>query len=234
VSVGSSDSPANVAGGSAASTPATHEEHPHQEARPEHPTPLPEHEREITAILLRTKSPSPGAPAELFAPGLVKDINKDNVAQAVLPIGVISRFFDSVIGPLTYVLFALAVLIVIVSGIGIMVSIYNSMSERRHEIAVMRALGAARGKVMLIVLLESILLALGGGLCGWVLGHVLIGVLGPWISGATSVQVGFLQFAPEYELILIPALIVLASLVGYLPALSAYRTDVARALTAAP
>ena len=185
--------------------------------------------REVTAILLRTKSPTPCA-ARLFAPGLVKMINKDNVAQAVLPIGEISRLFDALIGPLTYLLLGLAVLIVVVSGIGIMVSIYNSMSERRHEIAVMRALGAHRGKIMMIVLAESILLALTGGLCGWLLGHVLIGVLGPWISGATSVSVGFLQFAPQYELILIPGLIGLASLVGFLPALSAYRTDVARAI----
>jgi putative ABC transport system permease protein len=198
------------------------------------PIPLADNLREVTSILLRTKSPTPGAPAELFAPGLSKTINKENVAQAVLPIGVISRFFDGIIGPLTYTLFALAVLIVVVSGIGIMVSIYNSMSERRHEIAVMRALGAARGKVMLIVLVESILLALFGGLCGWVLGHVLIGVLSPWIAGATSVSVGYFKFAPQYELILIPALIGLASLVGFLPALSAYRTDVARALTASP
>ena len=57
-------------------------------------------------------------------------------------------------------------MVVIVAGIGILVSIYNSMSERRHEIAVMRALGARRNTVMLIVLLESILLALGGGLLG--------------------------------------------------------------------
>ncbi len=37
------------------------------------------------------------------------------------------------------VLLSLTVMIVIVSGIGILVSIYNSMSERQHEIAVMRA-----------------------------------------------------------------------------------------------
>ena len=65
-------------------------------------------------------------------------------------------------------------MIVIVSGIGILVSIYNSMSERQHEIAVMRALGAGRRTVMLLVLLESILLSLAGGLAGWVVGHALI------------------------------------------------------------
>jgi len=35
-------------------------------------------------------------------------------------------------------------------------------------------------------------------------------------------------------LILIPGLVVLASAVGYLPALAAYRTDVAKSLISAP
>jgi putative ABC transport system permease protein len=48
------------------------------------------------------------------------------------------------------------------------------------------------------------------------------------------VAVGFLQFAPVSELILIPGLVLLASLVGFLPALAAYRTDVGKALTATP
>ena len=79
-------------------------------------------------------------------------------------------------------LLGLTVLIVVVAGVGILVSIYNSMSERRREIAVMRALGASRGAVMLIVLLESILLALAGGVLGWLLGHALLAGLAPWIA----------------------------------------------------
>ena len=46
-------------------------------------------------------------------------------------------------------------------------------------------------------------------------------------------SVGLLQFRPP-ELMLIPGLLVLASVVGYLPAVAAYRTDVARSLTANP
>jgi putative ABC transport system permease protein len=158
--------------------------------------------------------------------------------------------------PLTMVLFGLTVLVVIVSAIGIMVSIYNSMSERRHEIAVMRALGARRGKIMAIVLLESILLALMGGLCGWLLGHALVAGLSPLIAERTGVEIGFGYLAPPInvinwevpvgenpfrirwdaypELLLIPGLILLASLVGFLPALSAYKTDVSKSLTATP
>ncbi len=137
------------------------------------------------------------------------------------------------VDPLRIVLLSLTVMIVIVSGIGILVSIYNSMSERRHEIAVMRALGAGRQTVMFIVLLESILLSLAGGLAGWVVGHGLIGGLSPWIARKPAFRIGFLQFV-GYELVIIPGLIVLAAVVGYLPALAAYRTDVAKALSATP
>ena len=45
----------------------------------------------------------------------------------------------------------------------------------------------------------------------------------------TGVGLGLFQFDSK-ELMLIPALVVLASLVGFLPAVSAYRTDVAKAL----
>jgi putative ABC transport system permease protein len=46
-------------------------------------------------------------------------------------------------------------------------------------------------------------------------------------------SVNLLQFR-TMELILIPGLVVLASVVGYLPAVAAYRTDVSRSLAAAP
>jgi putative ABC transport system permease protein len=107
------------------------------------------------------------------------------------------------------------------------------MSDRRHEIAVIRALGAKRRTVMLIVLLESILLALGGGLIGLALGHGLTGVLAPMIAERTGVAVNALQFQFN-ELILVPGLILLASAVGYMPAVVAYRTDVAQSLISSP
>jgi putative ABC transport system permease protein len=109
------------------------------------------------------------------------------------------------------------------------VSIYNSMSERAHDIAVMRALGASRGAVMAIILVESILLALLGGLIGILLGHGLMGAVSPFVVERTGVVLNWYHFDWQ-ELILIPGLVLLASLVGFLPALAAYRTDVAKSL----
>lgn len=191
-----------------------------------HHEPLPEDQREVTAILIRTNNPTAG-----FT--LPPAINKGPVAQAVMPIREIRKLFDGLIGNLQMILLVLSVLIVVVAGIGIMVSIYNSMSDRRREIAIMRALGAGRGTVRTLILLESILLSVLGGLAGFLLGHGLIGLLSPYIASHTGVPIGAFQFVPA-ELVLIPGLVLLATLAGYLPALSAYRTDVSRALSQSP
>ena len=67
------------------------------------------------------------------------------------------------------------------------------------------------------------------GALGVLMGHSLIFVLGPWISGATGIIVSAWHFQWA-ELILVPGLVALASVVGYLPAVIAYRTDVAQSL----
>ncbi|MEM8681373.1 MAG: ABC transporter permease, partial [Planctomycetota bacterium] len=212
--------------------------HPHDRTEP-----LPIEQREVTALLVRTTNP-------FVIPGLKNNINEGTVAQAVMPIQEITGLFETIVKPIQMMQLATFGLICIVSGVGILVSIYNSMSERRHEIAIMRALGSDRGTVMWIVLLESIILALGGGLLGWVAGHVLVAAASPWIELHTGVSIGLFDFAPglnlaevfggskdlnvSSELLLIPALIVLAVLVGFLPAISAYKTDVGDALSASP
>ena len=185
-------------------------------------------EKQITAVLVCIR-PTPPGRTDVVA----RLINDGKVAQAAVPARVIADLFEGIVGKLQWILLGMAVLTVVVAGISIMVSIYNSMSDRRHEIAVMRALGARRVTVMLIILMESILLSLIGGVCGLLLGHGMIWACSPWIVDWTGVVVGLLQFQ-WMELVLIPGLIVLASAVGYLPALTAYRTDVAQSLTNTP
>lgn len=186
--------------------------------------PLPIDQREVTSILVLCNDPL-GPLALDF--GVNK--GKDRIAQAVAPAREVHTLLNSILGPLRIVLLILTVLVVIVAGISILVSIYNSMNERSHDIAVMRALGASRNAVMGIVLVESILLAVGGGVFGILLGHGIIGLASPYVLERTGISLSLFQFDWQ-ELVLIPGLIVLAALVGFLPALAAYRTDVAKAL----
>ncbi|HEY3392409.1 MAG TPA: FtsX-like permease family protein [Lacipirellulaceae bacterium] len=186
--------------------------------------PLPLEQREVTSILVLCNSP--------LAPTVLEDaFNRENdpLAQSVAPAREVALLMNSIVGPVRVILLVLTVLIVIVAGVSILVSIYNSMSERSHDIAVMRALGASRGAVMAVILVESILLSLGGGFIGMLVGHGVIALASPYVLDRTGIALGLFEFDWQ-ELVLIPGLIVLASLVGLLPALAAYKTDVAKAL----
>ena len=104
---------------------------------------------------------------------------------------------------------------------------------------------------MSVVLLESVMISMIGGLIGWLAGHGLIGLASGKIESETGVVVSALDLAPpmkelsyllgeqltpniSVEIWLIPLLIVLAIAVGFLPAWTAYRTDVAEALQSSP
>jgi putative ABC transport system permease protein len=188
--------------------------------------PLPEEQREVTSILVRCK------PDQMMAPMMVElGVNKgeDLTGQAVAPVNVVERLQDSFIGPMRMLLLVLTVLIIVVAGISILVSIYNSMSERSHDIAVMRALGASRTAVMVVILVESIFLSLLGGLAGLLLGHGVLALASPLVEYYTGITVRAWHFSWQ-EMLLVPGLVAFAALVGFLPALSAYRTDVAKTL----
>lgn len=202
--------------------------------------------KEVTALLVDTKDP-------FRSIQMVSLINEGNQAQAVKPVATIFTLFSRIVGPIRNLLLVITLLICVVSGISILVSIYNSMSDRKQEIAVMRSLGAGRSTVMTVVLLESVIISMVGGFVGWVAGHALIGLASGKIEAETGVVISALDLAPKMdelayllgpelasrinvsvEVWLIPLLVILSIAVGFLPALSAYRTDVAQALQANP
>jgi len=191
------------------------------------PTRLPFAQREVTALLLDTAS-LPGLPPELTAMGLRTAINEGRDGQAALPIAEIRQLLDLFVRPLELLLLLVTALVVIVSAIGILVSMVGSSLERSRDVAIMRALGARRSHVLSVVLIEAVLLAVGGGLAGWMLGHLLVGAIGPLISTNAGVSASIFSAAPGAELLLVPFLVVLAILAALLPALAAYRTDVAK------
>jgi putative ABC transport system permease protein len=190
------------------------------------PKPLPFAQREVTAILLETAS-LPGLPPELTSMGLRTTINEGQEAQAALPIAEIRQLLDLFVKPLELLLLLVTTLVVIVSAIGILVSMVGSSLERSRDVAVMRALGARRAHVLATVLFEAILLAGFGGVAGWTLGHAIVAAIGPWITTNAGVSAGILS-GSWAEALLVPLLVGLAIAAALIPAIAAYRTDVAK------
>lgn len=177
--------------------------------------------KSLAAVLVQTRENSPMDPISLTA-----EMRNGFKAQAVNPIRPMQRLNDEVVGNIKKALLIMSVLILIVSGVSIFVSIYNSMSDRRREISIMRALGAPRSSVFSIILAESVLLCAIGGLLGLFLGHLLVFAGAPAITKETGLILD--PWAFEWtEFLVFPFLFILAVIVGFLPALTAYRTDVA-------
>ena len=195
-----------------------HEGHDHGHAHETPPV-----QKEVTAILLSCKTP-------IAAQLLAGELRKGYKAQAVNPIFPMQKLMNDILGPVKQLLVFMTGLIVLVSGIGIFVSIYNSMSARRREIAIMRALGAQRRTVFGIILTESIILCVGGGLVGLLLGHGMVYLAAPIVEVRTGLIINPLAFE-NTELVLFPALFLMSVLVGFLPGMSAYQTDVAESLS---
>lgn len=191
---------------------------------------MPDLQKEISAILLTmsSKGASPYV-SQSRSLQMKAEINEGFKSMAVSPVQVMTNLVQTQIGDIKNVMLLLTALIVVVSANGIFVSIYNSMADRRKEIGIMRALGARRGTMLGIILAESVLLCLGGGLLGFFGGHLLVLVAAPWIASKYGLIIDPWHFEVA-ELAIFPVLLALAVIVGILPGLTAYRTDVASAL----
>ena len=183
---------------------------------------LPIEKREVTAILLK--------PSGFNAINLQKQVNKSSFAQAVSPISEINGLLSFFIKPIKWALLALTSMVCLVSAISILVSIYNSMNERKRDIAVMRALGASRDRVTLIILIESVLICLIGGVLGWFMGHMIGPLANPWTESKTGIRLQFLNVNSEMEIWIIPGLFLIGVLAGLIPSINAYRVSVAKSL----
>jgi putative ABC transport system permease protein len=121
------------------------------------------------------------------------------------------------------VMVALASISLLVGGIGIMNIMLASVLERTPEIGLRRALGATRVDVIRQFVLETTLLAVGGGVLGLLLGVALSQVIASFAGWSTVVTAGALLLA-----FLVSVLVGLVS--GIYPAMKAARLDPVQAL----
>lgn len=159
-------------------------------------------------------------------------------AQAVQPLQRLTMFFKTTLSHVLAAFMAIAFMVVLVSTIGIVVWIYNSMSERRRDIAIMRSLGAGRWTIVLTILLECVTLLGIGALLGVPGGHLGVMVAAGFVqtqSGAifdawSPVVLDVLGRPVYAELALFFGMTILGAIVGILPAFKAYKTDVGNIL----
>jgi putative ABC transport system permease protein len=159
-------------------------------------------------------------------------INSGPDAVAVMPAQVMSEFFNQILDVPSKIILLVCGLVTVVAAVGILVSIYNSVSARNREIAILRALGATKARVLALICVEAGAIGLFGGILGLIAGH-LIGAVGSHYMDRVMGQ-GFNWLAATWqEFAYLGGVVVIAVLAGLVPAMKAYKTPVATNLVAA-
>lgn len=176
---------------------------------------------EYTALLVSYSSPM----AAVMFPRFV---NTQTSLQAASPAFETTRLL-SLLGVGIDALRAFGLILILAAALGVFIALYNALKERQYDLAIMRTLGASRGKLLMHVLLEGLLLAAMGTALGLVLGHFATELLGGAVQRAQQMRLTGWTWTPE-EFVLIILALGVGLVAALLPALQAYRTDIARTL----
>ncbi len=99
---------------------------------------------------------------------------------------------------MSILLIAVASVVFVVGGIGIMNVLFVSVKERTREIGILKALGSSRKDILLQFLLEANIISIFGGIVGVIVGYLLMPVVrlsGMSVVASTSAAVIALLFA---------------------------------------
>ncbi len=180
---------------------------------------------DVSAVLIKLKGDSPLVGFQL---GTLYNRQGNRLTFAYPIAAVIADLFNK-ISWFDQILTLVAYLVALIATASILASIYNSMNERRREIAILRALGARRRTIFGAILLEAATISALGMVIGFVAYGVIMSVAANVIRAQTGVVLDPLKYYPV--MLWAPAmLIVLGALAGVIPAVKAYRTQVAEYL----
>lgn len=145
------------------------------------------------------------------------------------------KYYEDQAGPVAGPLLALAIMVAVVMGIGAVFGAMNTMyaivAARTREIGTLRALGFSRRSILLSFVMESVFLALVGGVLGCLLALPANG-----LTGASGNTAGFAELAwafkvtPEIVMGGLIFAVLMGLLGGLMPALRAARLPITSAL----
>lgn len=202
------------------------EQEPHTEELTTRDDLIPE-DLKITGIYLRLMT-RPGSDASAALAQVFDQLRRDTTITVAQPAQQIGNLFR-IVSNVDQIFLGLAGVVMVSSGIAVMLALYNSMEQRRRQIAVLRVLGCSRPRIFGLVLTESALLGLigaAGGVVLCVIGAKLVAIIMKERLGLVIES----KLEPRWTLIIVIATVLLAALAGVIPAAMAYRTSVARNL----
>lgn len=177
--------------------------------------------KEITSLLIQYRSP-------MGVLQIPRWVNGQSSLQAASPAFETARLF-SILGVGVEILGGFAYVLIFISGLSIFIALYNSLKERKYDLAIMRSMGAGRSKLLISILMEGSLLTLSGSAMGILLGHGVLQVLNSFSEETQKAGINGIVFYTEEWIILVGSLL-LGIISAVIPAIQAYRTDISKVL----
>ena len=144
------------------------------------------------------------------------------------------KYYENLAGPTAGALMGLAAFVAVVMGIGAVFGAMNTMyaivSQRTREIGTLRALGFSRFSILFSFVLESVLLAIVGGLLGCLVALPMNGFTAATGTNAFSELAFAFKVTPTLLIIGLIFAVLMGIVGGLLPALRASRMPITRAL----
>ena len=145
------------------------------------------------------------------------------------------KYYENLAGPTAGALLGLAAFVAVVMGIGAVFGAMNTMyaivSQRTREIGTLRALGFSRFSILVSFVLESVMLALIGGVLGCLVAFTMNGyTAGTGQTQSFSEMAFAFKITPNVLLIGIVFAVLMGFVGGLLPAFRAARMPITRAL----
>ncbi len=177
--------------------------------------------REITSLLLKFRNP-------LAVIQLPRFINTQTNMQAASPAFETARLF-SILGVGVKAMMGFAYVLIFISGLSIFIALYNSLKERKYDLAIMRSMGASRGKLFFVTILEGTTLTILGSLLGITLGHAVLYIFSILVEESQKTGISAWVFYQEEGFLLLGS-IGLGIMCSLIPAFQAYRIDIHKVL----
>ena len=203
----------------------SHDHHSHDHSNHDHSHDHPTHDdsnKMITAMLVKFKSPV----------GLVqipRKINEETNMQAAIPLFEINRL-TSLIGFGINTINIIALIIMLVSGISIFITLFNSLKKRRYELALMRVHGATRTQLIKLIFLEGLSLSLLGTFFGLLISRFSLVIISSFTNqnqSFTNIDLSMINS----ELLLLIAALIIGFIASLIPALSVYKINIPKILS---
>jgi len=178
--------------------------------------------QEITAMLVKFRN-------KMGIMTLPRVVNQQTSMQAALPSIEVNRLFE-LFGLAISTLQIVAFVIMGLGAISVFVSMITALRDRAYEMAMMRSMGASRGQIFGMIILEATLLGFAGTTIGVLLSHAGIAFLNKYANEQFGINIAIWQLTPiEWYLVL--ATILLCIFAAIIPAIKTARLDVSKVLS---